>query len=153
MSLEHAIKENGGLLIRYPSQVVLNRDPAAKMKAEVDAREYNFMTRLKKPAIDYSARQILFAGNDGFDGPLLKDDSTQKLTITIEGLMNPYNNEASSSFEIVTFTKEDNVLYFIDQVISGLIIDPQCAYPCKECSSADPTYCLACFPDSPVLYL
>jgi len=38
------------------------------------------------------------------------------LIITIEGLANPYDNEESSSFEIVTFTKADNVLYFIDAV-------------------------------------
>ena len=76
----------------------------------------------------------------------------QKLTITIRGLANPYNNAASSSFEIVTFDSEKKasgtVLYFVDQVDGGLTIDSPCAFPCKECSSGAPTSCLACFPGS-----
>lgn len=48
---------------------------------------------------------------------MTKPGSEQKLVITIKGMKNPYNNKASSSFEIVTFNQEKNVLYLIDQVV------------------------------------
>jgi hypothetical protein len=77
----------------------------------------------------------------------------RNITIIIDGLRNPYNNEASSSFQIVTFNKVNNVLYFLDQVSDGLIIRSQCAYPCKDCESSHPTQCLSCFADSALPFL
>lgn len=77
----------------------------------------------------------------------------QALRITINGLSNPYNNEASSSFEIVTFSSEEGVLYFIDQVIEGLTVNSLCSYPCKNCLSNDPTHCTSCFLNSPMAFL
>jgi hypothetical protein len=68
-----------------------------------------------RPDIDYSARQILFTDPYEFKGPLDVEEGTeQELTITIDGLTNPLNNEPSASFEIVTFNRVDDVLYFID---------------------------------------
>lgn len=102
------------------------------LKVTVDATAYKIEESLKDPEIDESARQILFA-EKAFEKELVVKDSKQKLTITIEGLANPYKNEASSSFEIVTFARSENVLYFIDMVAEGLIIDSNCDYPCKDC--------------------
>lgn len=68
--------------------------------------------------------------------------------ITIDGLRNPLNNEASASFEVVTFNRVGDVLYFIDQAVTGLEVASNCDYPCKDCPSTDPTFCLSCFPTS-----
>jgi len=111
MALAHDIERGGGLLIRYPSQVVVH----SPLKVTVDASAYGIEDKLTEPDIDDSARQILFA-DKAFDAPLIVENAQQKLIITIEGLANPYDNEESSSFEIVTFTRDNNVLYFIDAV-------------------------------------
>ena len=123
MSLAHSIASPGGLLIRYPSQVVVH----SPLKVTVDASAYGIDLPLAKPDIDDSARQILFAcavatevgkecKESAFAKPLIVKGAEQQLSIVIEGLANPYDNEESSSFEIITFTRDKNVLYFIDAV-------------------------------------
>lgn len=62
-------------------------------------------------------------------------------------------NEASKSFEILTFNKENDVLYFIDEVNSGLSIKAECTFPCKDCLSGNPNYCTSCFEDTKLPYL
>ena len=57
------------------------------------------------------------------------------------------NNEESSSFEIVTFNGEGNVLYLIDQIVDGLKIKSQCNYPCKDCVGTNPSLCTKCYDD------
>lgn len=52
MELKHNIEKGGGLLIRYPPQVVVNND----VTVSVDAKDFNYFTLLQKPEIDYSAR-------------------------------------------------------------------------------------------------
>ena len=167
--------------MRYPTEVVVD----GELSVEVDAAAYEYVVVLDSPAIDYSARQILFTDPQSFEEGLVvtvqqstspvdpdpsvdptspednsdSDDTSDTTTptttpvqtaliITIEGLRNPLNNEASASFEVVTFNRVDDVLYFIDQVVTGLEVDSNCDYPCKDCPSTDPTYCLSCFPAS-----
>jgi len=154
MSLTHDIAEGGGVLIRYPPQVAV----AGELSATVDAKSYDpDVGVLDRPAIDESARQILFA-TDAFDRALYVDGSdtpadAKQLVITIVGLRNPYSNEASSSFEIVTFDQDDNVLYFVDRVVDGLRVSSDCAYPCQDCADDDASFCLACDPDSLLPFL
>jgi len=86
-----------------------------ELYVEIDATTYDVVVRLDSPAIDYSARQILFTDPQKFDeGVEVTVGTEQALVITIEGLRNPLNNEASASFEVVTFNRVDDVLYFID---------------------------------------
>ena len=151
--MAHGLDAGGGLLVRFPPQVVVDGD----VTAAVNARDYGYYSVLDEPQIDYSARQILYV-DDGFKASIVvtqesEDEEQQELVITIDGLRNPYNNEASSSFEVVTFNKEDNVLYFVDQIVDGLTVDSQCDYPCNECLSTDRTHCLSCYPNSPVPFL
>ena len=58
MSLAHDIEGGGGLLIRYPAQVVVH----SPLKVSVDATAYGITDILTEPEIDDSARWILFAG-------------------------------------------------------------------------------------------
>ena len=62
-------------------------------------------------------------------------------------------NEASSSFEILTFNQENNVLYFIDEVKTGLSIKAECTFPCKTCLSGNPNFCTSCFEDTKLPFL
>lgn len=100
MALAHDIAKGGGILIRYPPQVQVS---GKALNVTVDARQYSPGLKLTIPTIDFSARQIVFL-NDSFTQPLVVDPlKKQQLVITIEDLVNPMSNEASSSFEIVTF--------------------------------------------------
>ena len=69
MSLAHSIEGGGGLLIRYPSQVVVH----SPLKVTVDASAYKIDAVLTEPDIDDSARQILFA-EKAFTQPLIVED-------------------------------------------------------------------------------
>lgn len=69
------------------------------------------------------------------------------------GVTNPKNNEASDSFEIVTFNKEGNVLYFIDEFTEGMQIKSLCSYPCKECLPNNPSHCLSCYTENEFPFL
>mmetsp|Transcript_10910 Transcript_10910/g.16555 ORF Transcript_10910/g.16555 Transcript_10910/m.16555 type:complete len:281 (-) Transcript_10910:3532-4374(-) len=62
-------------------------------------------------------------------------------------MKNPLDNRPSDSFEVVTFNKEDNSLYLVDQLLEGLSIKSKCNYPCEECSSGNPSSCTRCFSD------
>ena len=59
MSLVHDIIKDGGLLIRYPPEVVA--DAGTQIEAYVEANDYGFATKLENPSIDYSARMLMFA--------------------------------------------------------------------------------------------
>lgn len=154
--LAHDLAAGGGLLVRYPTEVVVQEDLAVV----IDAVAYGNYQGLNSPQIDYSARQILFTDPESFDGGLDVDDYLASwdsedtdgivpaLTITIDGLRNPLNNEASASFEIVTFDRVDDVLYFVDQVVTGLEVDSLCDYPCNTCLASDPTHCLSCLAEA-----
>ena len=151
MALSHDIQAGGGLLIKYPPQVQVVEGET--LSVTVDASPYSAGLVLDSPSIDLSARQMLFMDNN-FPTDLIVDPSgTQELTITITGLQNPMNNEASTSFEIITFNRKENVLYFIDQVVSGLSIENVCNHPCDTCLSTNPNYCTSCFADTQFKYV
>ena len=57
MALEHNIPRGGGILIRYPPEVVVNDE----ITVSIDASDYRYFGRMNSPDIDYSARQILFS--------------------------------------------------------------------------------------------
>ena len=76
MKLEHSLAKDGGILIRYPPEVLA--DSSNGIKVTVDASEYGYFTKLEKAQIDYSARQVLFIYNkdkdtQGFDSALIVD--------------------------------------------------------------------------------
>lgn len=54
MKLEHSIAKDGGILIRYPPEVLA--DTSKGIKVTVDASEYGYFTKLENGEIDYSAR-------------------------------------------------------------------------------------------------
>lgn len=63
------------------------------------------------------------------------------------------SNEATSSFEIVTFDYIDDVLYLVDQITSGLSIENNCNFPCKSCLSTNPDFCTSCDMSTPMKFL
>ena len=140
MKLSHGIEQGGGLGIRYPPQ--LSVAEGDELRVTVDASSYRAGLILTEPQVDLSANQILFV-DAGFNQSIELDPENrdQQLVITIEYLVNPLSNEASSSFEIVTFNRKNNVLYQIDIVESGLSIKNKCNYPCETCLSTNPNFC------------
>ena len=52
MVLEHNIPKNGGILVRYPPEVVVNDE----ITISIDASDYGYYPKLNSPDIDYSAR-------------------------------------------------------------------------------------------------
>jgi hypothetical protein len=52
MILEHNIPKNGGILVRYPPEVVVNDE----ITISIDASDYGYYPKLNSPDIDYSAR-------------------------------------------------------------------------------------------------
>lgn len=52
MVLEHNIPRGGGILVRYPPQVVVNDE----ITVSIDASDYKYYPKLNAPDIDYSAR-------------------------------------------------------------------------------------------------
>lgn len=52
VTLAHDIAAGGGLLIRYPTEVVVE----GELEVEVDATTYDTLQKLTNPVIDYSAR-------------------------------------------------------------------------------------------------
>lgn len=65
MTLKHGLAVGGGLLVRYPPEMV-EKD---KLTVNVDARDYGCPEQLTKPEVDSSARQILFVAS-GFSTEL-----------------------------------------------------------------------------------
>lgn len=148
-TLEHSLKKDSGIIISYPAEAIADR-VAKPLEVTVDAQDYKFETVLSKPSfIDYSARQIMFADDEGFTEPLVVEPGKeQKMTITIKGLKNPLNNDNSQSFTIVAFNRFENHLHLIDQVEKGLEIYNPCDSPCKTCSAQQPSRCRSCFQDT-----
>ena len=66
MVLEHNIPKNGGILVRYPPEVVVTDE----ITVSIDASDYGYYPKLNAPDIDYSARQILFV-DQGFGSELV----------------------------------------------------------------------------------
>jgi hypothetical protein len=50
--LEHNIPQGGGILVRYPPEVIVND----KISITIDASDYGYYPKLNAPDIDYSAR-------------------------------------------------------------------------------------------------
>ena len=70
--------------------------------------------------------------------------------MTLNGLRTPYTSEMTDSFAMTTFNLiGDRYYYFIDQIAGGLALNSKCNYPCADCTVAEPSICLACFPESP----
>ena len=69
-----------------------------------------------------------------------------KVTILLEGVVNPKNNkEKGSGFLLTTYTSE-KLIYRIDQIPSQKLVPTlQCQYPCKTCLESDKTNCLSCW--------
>ena len=78
MSLQHGLAAGGGLLVRYPPEMVHADD----VKVTVDAREYGCPELLTKPELDYSARQILFVASPFTTALVVKPESVRKLQAT-----------------------------------------------------------------------
>ena len=92
--------------------------------------------------VERSARRIsilnAFAIQQPADG--------QAITITLEGFVNPlFNQEKTNSFDIKTVNVEGQNVFFIDQVIDGLILNSPCDYPCSTCPADKPSVCLSCY--------
>lgn len=69
VTLGHDIAAGGGLLVRYPTEVVVD----GELEVAVNATTYDWYLSLENPAIDYSARQILYTDPQSFTDPLLVD--------------------------------------------------------------------------------
>ena len=75
-------------------------------------------------------------GQDGYNG---------KVTIRLDKVKNPQDNQIGTGFEIRTYADPDNQ-FSIDQLANNVIIPLlQCMYPCQTCSPSDPTVCTSCW--------
>jgi hypothetical protein len=91
---------------------------------ELDGSAYGLGAKITSADIDYSAKQIVFTGNNSFSVDLKASTNTAaSLVVSIKGFVNPQGNQNSDSFSLVTFDRLDNTLYFIDQISSGLSVD------------------------------
>ena len=77
MSLKHGLAAGGGLLVRYPPEMVHADD----VEVEVDASEYGCPEPLTKPELDYSARQILFVESPFTTALVVKPESPAATTL------------------------------------------------------------------------
>lgn len=77
MSLQHGLAAGGGLLVRYPPEMVHADD----VEVTVDAREYGCPEPLTKPELDYSARQILFVASPFTTALVVKPESPPVTTL------------------------------------------------------------------------
>ena len=71
MRLSHQVNTGGGILIKFPPEVQFD----GNINVEIDASSYGHLTKLTKPEINYSARQIWFVV-DAFKSDLEVSDSS-----------------------------------------------------------------------------
>jgi hypothetical protein len=60
--LAHSIPTNGGLILRYPSQIEVDKD---YFNIQADLRDYGVEQILSSSKIDYSSREVIFWIPDG----------------------------------------------------------------------------------------
>ena len=95
---------------------------------------------------DLSARSIRVTNIIQGDEAYVPTENESKITISLDGLKNPYTSDETDSFQMQTFNFVDGIYYYyIDKVENGLTINSDCTYPCKTCNEDAPEKCLSCY--------
>jgi len=62
-------------------------------------------------------------------------------SVRVQSLINPTSQVATQTFKIRAYNNAGNI---IDQITSGLIIEPPCVSTCRTCEDDNPSNCLSC---------
>jgi hypothetical protein len=68
------------------------------------------------------------------------------VTILLDGVRNPETNAPGGSGFVIKTYADSELKYNMDEMQSNVLVPSlSCTYPCRTCSSNDPTVCTSCW--------